>query len=141
MPAIIAMPPDDNATLEEDYVALEIVIERALRDLQRILVQLARRYLRWSPATVGHPPAAPTWRLLFWIEEQAFGDLGFLGRHPVVVRDGFARLAKSHIISPDPDAPVDWQHGIDPLPVVYAIVRELPSCCKCALLSRLDPTD
>jgi hypothetical protein len=126
MPAIIdSMPPDDNATLEEDDVALEMAIERALLDLQRIVVQLAQRYLRWSPATLGRPPVAPTWRLLLGIEEQAFGDLGFQGRHRAAVRDGFARLADSHIIGPDSDAPVDWQHDIDPLPVVYTIVREL----------------
>ncbi|MEM5373048.1 DUF2471 family protein [Paraburkholderia azotifigens] len=126
MPSIIdAMPSDDNATLEEDDVALEMAIERALLDLQRILVQLAQRYLRWSPATLGRPPVAPTWHLLLGIEEQAFGDLGFQGRHPAAVREGFARLAESHIIGPDPDASVDWQHDVDPLPVVYAILREL----------------
>ncbi|MFC0695426.1 DUF2471 family protein [Paraburkholderia humisilvae] len=58
---------------------------------------------------------APIWRLLVDIEEQAFVDLGFQGRHAVGIRNGFARLADSRLTGPDLDANVDWQHEDDPI--------------------------
>ncbi|MBS2132299.1 DUF2471 domain-containing protein (plasmid) [Burkholderia thailandensis] len=110
---------------EIDSVALERAAQRAALDLQRIVALLAQRYLGLRRAMPGRAVPAPTWRLLLDIEEQAFADLGFKGRHPVAVRDDFSRLADSRLAGPDLDAPVDWQRDDDPLPAVYAIVRGL----------------
>jgi hypothetical protein len=121
----------DNSLLESDddpefdSVALERAAQRAALDLQRIIALLAQRYLGLHRAMPGRQVPAPTWRLLLDIEEQAFADLGFQGRHPAAVRDGFARLADSRLAGPDLDAPVDWQRDDELLPAVYAIVRGL----------------
>ncbi|OJA64489.1 hypothetical protein BGV68_01385 [Burkholderia ubonensis] len=116
---------DGAADLALDPVALGRAVQRAALDLQRIVVLLAQRYLGLRRGVVGHRAPPPTWRLLLDIEEQAFADLGFQGRHPAAVRDGFARLADSRLAGPDLDAPADWQRDDDPLPAVYAIVRRL----------------
>lgn len=113
------------ADLAADPVVLERAVQRAALDLQRIVVLLAQRYFGLRRGAVGHRVPALTWRLLLDIEEQAFADLGFQGRHPAEVRDGFTRLAESRLAGPDLDAPVDWQRDDDPLPAVYAIVRAL----------------
>ena len=116
---------EGKADLAVDSVALERAVQRAALDLQRIVVLLAQRYLGLRRGAVGCRVAAPTWRPLLAIEEQAFADLGFQGRHPAEVRDGFTRLGDSRLAGPDLDAPVDWQRDDDPLPAVYAIVRGL----------------
>jgi uncharacterized protein DUF2471 len=111
---------------EIDPVALEKAAQRAAVDLQRVIALIAQPYLRLlRQGKLGHWVPAPTWRLLVDIEEQAFADLGFQGRHAVSLRNGFARLADSRLTGPDLDAPVDWQHDDDPLPAVYAIMRAL----------------
>ncbi|MDQ7982513.1 DUF2471 family protein [Paraburkholderia sp. SARCC-3016] len=111
---------------EIDLVELERAVQRAAVDLQRIVALIAQPYLRLlRQGTLGHWVPAPTWRLLVEIEEQAFADLGFQGRHAVAVRNGFARLAGSRLTGPNLDAPVDWQHDDDPLPAIYAIMRAL----------------
>ncbi|WP_423383641.1 DUF2471 family protein [Burkholderia sp. LMG 32019] len=126
------MDPGD-ADVAVDPVALERAVQCASIDLQRIVVLLAQRYAGLRRGSLGHRVPAPTWRLLLDIEEQAFADLGFQGRHAAMVRDGSARLADSRLAGPDLDAPVDWQRDEDPLPVVYAIVRGvLQELCTCA---------
>jgi hypothetical protein len=123
--ALDSLTDEGDANLVVDPVALERAIQRAALDLQRIVVLLAQRYAGLRRGLPGHRVPAPTWRLLLDIEEQAFADLGFQGRHPAAVRDGFARLTDSRLAGPDLDAPVDWQRDDDPLPAVYAIVRGL----------------
>ncbi|CAB3774277.1 DUF2471 family protein [Paraburkholderia humisilvae] len=109
-----------------DPVALERTAQRAATDLQRVVARIARPYLRLlHQGKLGHWVPAPTWRLLVDIEEQAFADPGFQGRHAAAIRNGFARLADSRLTGPDLDARVDWQHDDDPLPAVYAIMRAL----------------
>ena len=117
---------DDEDAPESDSVALERAAQCAAVDLQRIVALIAQPYLRLlRQRKLGHWVPAPTWRLLVDIEEQAFADLGFQGRHAVAVRNGFACLADSRLTGPDLDAPVDWQRDDDPLPAVYAIMRVL----------------
>jgi hypothetical protein len=108
-----------------DFVSLERSAQRAALDLQRIVALLAQRHLRLGRRMPGQRIPTLSWRLLADIEEQAFADLGFQGRHPAAVRWSFARLADSRFAGPDLDAPVDWQRDDDPLPAVYAIVRGL----------------
>jgi Protein of unknown function (DUF2471) len=111
---------------ESDPVALERAVQRAAMDLQRVVALIAQPYLRLlNQKKLGHWVPAPTWRLLVDIEEQAFADLGFRGRHAGAVRNGFARLADSRLIGADLDAPVDWRRDDVPLPVVYVIMRAL----------------
>jgi hypothetical protein len=111
---------------ESDPVAVERAAHRAAVDLQRVVALIAQPYLRLlHQRKLGHWVPAPTWRLLVDVEEQAFADLGFQGRHAVAVRNAFARLADSRLTGPDLDAPVDWQRDNDPLPAVYAIMRAL----------------
>lgn len=115
---------DDNES-PFDAVTFERAVQRASLDLQRIVVQLAKRHpaLRNDKRRGLHVPL--TWRALFDIDEQAFADLGFQGRHPATVREGFVRLAGSRVVDADHDMPVDWQRDEDPVPAVYAIVRAL----------------
>lgn len=115
----------ENDEPEFDPVALERAAQRAVLDLQRIVALLAQRYLGLRRGARANPTPVPTWRMLLDIDEQAFADLGFQGRHPVAIREAFVRLADSRLPGADPDAPVDWQHDEDPLPAVYAIVRAL----------------
>jgi hypothetical protein len=123
-PGVSLLEGDDE--LEVDFVALERAVQRAAEDLQRVVLLVAQPYLRLlRQGKLGHWVPAPTWRLLVDIEEQAFADLGFQGRHALTVRSGFARLADSRLTGSDLDAPVDWQHDDDPLPAVYAIMRAL----------------
>ena len=107
-----------------DPVALGHAAQRAALDLQRLIALLAQRRPGMSRSPRLHA-AAPvwTWRMLLDIEEQAFGDPGFQGRHPAAVRDAFIRLADSRLPLAESDEPVDWQRDEDPLPAVYAIVR------------------
>jgi hypothetical protein len=117
---------EDEDDPESDPVAVERAAQRAAVDLQRVVALIAQPYLRLvHQRRLGHWVPAPTWRLLVDIEEQAFADLGFQGRHAVAVRNGFARLADSRLTGPDLDAPVDWQRDNDLLPAVYAIMRAL----------------
>jgi hypothetical protein len=118
--------PEGGDDQETDHVALERAVQRAAVDLQRVVALIAQPYLRLlSQRKLGHWAPAPTWRLLVDIEEQAFEDLGFQGRHAVAVRNGFARLADNRLTGSDLDAYVDWQRDADPLPAVYAIMRAL----------------
>ncbi|MFC0402988.1 DUF2471 family protein [Paraburkholderia rhizosphaerae] len=118
------MEGEDSA--EVDPVALERAAQRAAMDLQRVVALIAQPYLRLlHQKKLGHWVPAPTWRLLVDIEEEAFADLGFQGRHAEAVRNGFARLVDSRLAGPDLDSPVDWQRDDDPLPAVYAIMRAL----------------
>ncbi|MBB3003961.1 hypothetical protein FHX57_006340 [Paraburkholderia tropica] len=112
-------PDDQSANLSG-----RIILHAAL-DLQRLVSVLAQRHLLQRNAMPGYPAAAPTWRLLLAIEEQAFADPGFQARYPDAVRRGFARLADSRFAGSDIDAQVDWQRDDDPLPAVYAIMRAL----------------
>ena len=114
-----------NDEPESDPVALELAVQRAMLDLLRIVALLAQPYLGLRRGPRANPTLVPTWRVLLDIDEQAFADLGFQGRHPVAIREAFVRLADSRLPGADPDAPVDWQHDEDPLPAVYAIVRAL----------------
>lgn len=120
----------DNSLLENDDpqsdpVALGHAAQRAVLDLQRIVALLAQRRSGMRRSAGHHAAPALTWRMLFEIEEQAFADLGFQGRHPAMIRDAFIRLIDSRLPLTEPDVPVDWQHDGDPLPAVYAIVRAL----------------
>ncbi|MFL9998359.1 DUF2471 family protein [Paraburkholderia sediminicola] len=121
----------DNSLLENDDpqsdpVALGHAAQRAVLDLQRIVAMLAqRRSATRRSARPHHAAPVLTWRMLLDIEEQAFADLGFQGRHPATIRDAFIRLADSRLPVTEPDTPVDWHHDEDPLPAVYAIVRAL----------------
>jgi uncharacterized protein DUF2471 len=116
---------------EIDPVALERAVQRAAVDLQRIVALIAQPYLRLlRQGRLGHWVPPPTWRLLVEIEEQAFADLGFQGRHAVAVRNGFARLAESRLTGADLDAPVDWQRDDDPLPAIFVIMSALVHECN-----------
>lgn len=119
------LPLTETIDADIDPVALERSAQRAALDLQRIVALLAQRSFGPGRHLPGQRVTAPTWRLLLDIEEQAFADLGFQGRHPAAVRGGFVRLADSRLAGPDHNAPVDWQSDDDPLPAVYAIVRSL----------------
>ncbi|WP_165979577.1 DUF2471 family protein [Paraburkholderia guartelaensis] len=99
--------------------------QRANPGLQRIVALLAQHYLELRRGMPGRRMPAPTWRLLLDIEQKAFADAGFRGRHPAAVRDGVARLARSRLAGQDLDAPVDPQYYADPLPAVYAIMHRI----------------
>ncbi|MBN3808529.1 DUF2471 family protein [Paraburkholderia sp. Ac-20347] len=113
----------ENAALENDPVALERAAQRAALDLQRIIVLLLQRNVSARRSAPWRPAPALTWRTLLDIEEQAFADLGFQGRHPAAVRASFSRLADTRITGGELDAQVDWQRDEEPLPAVYAIAR------------------
>lgn len=114
----------DGNESQLDAVAFERSVQRATLDLQRIVVQLAKHHAALRDKS--RESCIPfTLRALLDIDEQAFADLGFQGRHPVDVRGGFARLAGSRVVDADHDLSVDWQRDEDPTPAVYAIVRAL----------------
>ncbi|MGF6604165.1 hypothetical protein P3T23_008920 [Paraburkholderia sp. GAS448] len=115
----------ENDDPQSDPVALERAAQRAALDLQRVVALLAQRRPGMRRTARPQQAAVLTWRMLLDIEEQAFADLGFQGRHPATIRDAFIRLADSRLPVTEPDAPVDWQHDEDPLPAIYAIVRAL----------------
>ncbi|WP_260436211.1 DUF2471 domain-containing protein [Burkholderia sp. Bp9143] len=97
----------------------EHAVQRAAHDLQRIVATLAQRFSRAAD------PRLLSWRALLEIEEQAFSDLGFQGRHDPAVIRAFARLSESRLPGGNPDAAVDWCRDDSHLPTVYAIVRTM----------------
>ncbi|MCR4469815.1 DUF2471 domain-containing protein [Burkholderia sp. SCN-KJ] len=106
-----------------DLVQYEHAVQRAAHDLQRIVATLAQRYLdAFSRAA---DPRLLSWHALLEIEEQAFSDLGFQGRHDPAVIRAFARLSESHLPGGNSDAAVDWGRDDSHLPTVYAIVRTM----------------
>ncbi|TCK32033.1 uncharacterized protein DUF2471 [Paraburkholderia sp. BL8N3] len=115
----------ENDDPEFDPVAFERAAHRAALDLQRIVVLLAQRYLGLRRGARANSAPALTWRMLLDIEEQAFADLGFQGRHPAAIREAFIRLADSRLPGTETNAIADWQRDEDPLPTVYAIVRAI----------------
>jgi len=112
---------DDNT----DHIVAQRSVQRAALDLQRIVTLIAQRYFRPGRITPRHCGLAPTWRLLLDIEEQAFTDLGFQGRHSAAVREGFLRIADNELTGADLDEPVDWQRYGDAMPTVFEILRGL----------------
>jgi hypothetical protein len=115
----------EGGDLVFDAARFEHAVRRAALDLQRMVVLLAQRHpcVRRGVQTTG--PMPMTWRQLFDIEEQAFSDLGFQGRHSSDVRNEFVRIADSRLAGSSLDGPVDWRRDEDPFPAVYAIVRAL----------------
>lgn len=113
----------DQEQPDFDPVEHEHAAARAAQDLQRIVETVAQRYLG-SSSVAGKTAAQPfTWRALLDIEEQAFSDLGFQGRHEQTIIDAFVRLRDSRLPGPNLDEAVDWRRDDVKLPAVYLILR------------------
>lgn len=93
--------------IEQDLAALRF--QAAARDLDHIVRGIAQRYI------AQHVPL--TWRLLHAIEAEALADLGFAGRHDVIMLGLFQRPGE--LAYPETDDPVDFGRS-NALPAVFA---------------------
>ncbi|KWI30982.1 DUF2471 family protein [Burkholderia stagnalis] len=112
-----AVPP----AFERDQ--FEHAKQRALLDLQRIAADLIRRHIKMNRDSGGY--VAMSWRALLEIEEQAFSDLGFQGRHDPAVVDALVHLSSSQLPGPNIDDAVDWSVSDQVLPAVYLVARAM----------------
>ncbi|WP_233871327.1 DUF2471 family protein [Paraburkholderia adhaesiva] len=92
---------------EQDLAALRF--QAAARDLEHVVRDIAQRYIAQQVPL--------TWRLLHAIEAEALADLGFAGRHDVIMLGLFQRPGE--LAYPETDERVDFGHS-NALPAVFA---------------------
>ncbi|MBR8191574.1 DUF2471 family protein [Burkholderia vietnamiensis] len=113
----------DSEQPDFDPVQHDHAVTRATQDLQRIVVTLAQHHLGVPSRDGATAARSLSWRLLLEIEEQAFSDLGFQGRHDRAIVEAFARLSDTPLPDANLDAAIDWRREDASFPVVYRIVR------------------
>jgi hypothetical protein len=100
---------NDLTTHSAEHTLAALRYQTAARDLERIVRNIAARYI------VQQVPL--TWRLLHAIEAEALADLGFASRHDALMLGLFQR--PSELPYPETDETVDFGTS-SALPAVFA---------------------
>lgn len=103
------MPLSPPPALQTEQELAALRFQAAARDLERIVRNVAQRYISQ------HVPL--TWRLLHAIEAEALADLGFASRHDALMLGLFQR--PDDLAFPETDETVDFGQS-NALPAVFA---------------------